>query len=70
MIIIMNQKNSNSSLILKPPPDLALLFNQFNNAIPENNSDPENVMQSKHYDFDELQQLKTPNKERSLFFSF
>ena len=63
-------KNSNSSLILKPPPDLALLFNQFNNAIPENNSDPENVMQSKHYDFDELQQLKTPNKERSLFFSF
>ena len=26
-------KNSNSSLILKPPTDLALLFNQFNNAI-------------------------------------
>ena len=37
-------KNSNSSLILKPPSDLALLFNQFNNAIPENNSDPENVI--------------------------
>ena len=36
-------KNSNSSLILKPPPDLALLFNQSNNAIPENNSDPENI---------------------------
>ena len=51
-------KNSNSSLILKPPPELALHFNQFNNAIPENNSDPENVMQSKYYDINELQQLK------------
>ena len=62
-------KNSNSSLILKPPPDLALLFNQFNNAIAENNSDPENGMQSKYYDFDELQQLKTLNKGKvSLFF--
>ena len=59
-------KNSNSSLILKPPPDLALLFNQFNNAIPENNNDPENVIQSKYYDIDELQQLKIPNKEKSL----
>ena len=37
-------KNSNSSPILKPSPNLALLFNQFNNAIPENNSDPENVI--------------------------
>ena len=61
-------KNSNSSLILKPPPDLALLFNQFNNAIPENNNDPENVIQSKYYDIDELQQLKIPNKEKSFSF--
>ena len=30
---------------MKPPLYLALLFNQFNNAIPENNSDPENVIQ-------------------------
>ena len=29
-----------TSLLLKPPPDLAFLFNQFNNAIPENHSDP------------------------------
>ena len=41
-------KVSNSSLILKPPPDLAHLFNQFNSAILENNSDPENVIQSKY----------------------
>ena len=51
---------------MKPPPDLALFFNQFNNAIPENHSDPENVIQSKYYDIDELQKLKTPNKENSL----
>ena len=59
-------KNLNSSLLLKPPPDLALLFNQFNNAIPENRSDPENVIQSRYYDIDELHQLKIPNKEKSL----
>ena len=46
-------KTSNISLILKPPSDLALLFNQFNNAIPENKSDPENVIQIK-YDIDKL----------------
>ena len=60
-------KNSNSSVILTPP-DLAPLFNQFSNAIPENNSDPENVIQSKYYNTDELQQLKIPNKEKSFPF--
>ena len=54
-------KKSNSFLILKPLPDLTLLFNQFSNAIPD--SDPENVIQSKYYDIDELQQF-------SLFFSY
>ena len=52
---------SNSFLILKPPPDLARLFNQSSSAIPENNSVPENVIQSKYYEIDELQQLKIPN---------
>ena len=61
-------KNSNSSLILKPAPDQAILFNQFNSAIPENISDLENVIQSKYYGIDELQQLKIPNKEKSLSF--
>ena len=55
-------KNLNSFLLLKPPPHLALLFNQFRNAIPENRSDPENVIQSKYHDIDELQILKIPNK--------
>ena len=59
-------KKSNSSLILKPPPDLALLFNQFSNLIPENNSDPENMLRSKYYDIDELQQFEAANKGKSL----
>ena len=55
-------KNSNSSLILNPAQDLALPFNQFNNAIPENNSDPEKAIKSKYYDTDKLQQLKKATK--------
>ena len=51
---------------MKPPPDLALLFNQFDNAIPQNSSDPENVTESKYYDIDELQKIKIPNKGNSL----
>ena len=50
-------KNSSSSLILKPPPDLPLLFSHNSNPgniPPENNSDPENVMQNKYYDIDKL----------------
>ena len=43
-------KVSNSSLILKLR---QTPFNQFN-SIFENDSDPENAMQSKYYDIDEL----------------
>ena len=56
-------------MILKSPPDFALILNQFNNAIPENSSDTENVIQSKYYDINELQQLEIPNKEKSLSLS-
>ena len=41
-------------------------MNQFNNnASPEDNTDPENVVQFKYYDIDELQTMKTPNKDKS-----
>ena len=59
-------KYLNSSLLLKLPPDLVFLFNQFNNAIPENCSDLENVIQKKYYDIDELQRLKVLYKEKPL----
>ena len=42
-------------------------MNQFNNnAFTEDNTDPENVVQSKYYDIDELQTMKIPNKDKSL----
>ena len=61
-------KSSISSLILKPPTDLTFLFNQFKNTNPENDSDLENVIQSKYLYINEMQQLKIPNKENSLSF--
>ena len=35
-----NVSNKNSSIHLTPPPNLALLFNRFNNTSPEQNFDP------------------------------
>ena len=53
-------------LSLKPPADLALLYNQFNNTFPEKDNDPVNVVNSKYYDIDEIQTLKFPKKHKSL----
>ena len=53
-------------LSLKPPSGLALLYNQFNNTSPEKNNDPENVVNSKYYNIDQIQTLKFPNKQKSL----
>ena len=59
--------NTEGSLLLKPSEHLKLLVNQFNNdASPEDNTDLENVVQSKYYDIDELQTMKIPNKDKSL----
>ena len=55
--------NKNSSVLLKPPPNLALLFNQFNNSFPEQQIDPENVVNSRYFDIDQIQSLKFPQKE-------
>ena len=51
---------------LKPPSDLTLLYNQFNNTSPEKHNDPENVVNSKYYDIDQIQTLQFPNKQKSL----
>ena len=61
------QINTDGSLLLKPSENLKLLVNQFNNnASPEDNTDPENAVQSKYYDIDELQTMKILNKDKSL----
>ena len=43
-----NFSNKNSSIYLTSPPNLALLFNQFNSTSPEQNVDPENVVNSRY----------------------
>ena len=61
------ENDHNSSLLLKPSPNLELLVNQFNNATPENNNDPgEKISSSKYYDIDEMRNLKIPQKNKSL----
>ena len=52
-------------LSLKPP-DLAVLYNQFNNTFRGKNNDPANVVNYKYYDIDQIQTLKSPNKHKSL----
>ena len=42
--------NDESSFLLKPSENLIPLKNQLNNASPEDNTDPENVVQSKYHD--------------------
>ena len=59
---------SNSSIHLTPPPNLALLFNQFNKTSLEQNVDPENVVNSRYFDIDEIQALKLYNKKTPSFF--
>ena len=60
------ENDHNSSLLLKPSPNLELLVNQFNNATPENNNDPEKISSSKYYDIHEMHNLKIPHKNKSL----
>ena len=58
--------NKNSSVLLTSPPNLALLFNQFNNSSPKQQIDPENVVNSSNFDTDQIQSVKFPQKEKSL----
>ena len=56
-----------SNLVLKPPPSLSSLFNQFN-SIPQtyDHKDPENVVWCKYHDLGEVQSMKIPNKNSCL----
>ena len=58
-----NASRKNSSIHLTPPPNLALLFNKFNNTSLEQNVDPENVVNSRCFDIDEIQAVKLPDKK-------
>ena len=55
----------NSSLLLKPSPNLEFLVNQFNNVTPENNNGPEKIFSSRFCDTDEIHNLKISQKNKS-----
>ena len=58
------------SVLLKPSPIFTILFNQFNNSSPEQYIDPENVVNSRYFDIDQIQSLKFPKKVVSLFLPY
>ena len=55
---------------LAPCPNLALLFKQFDNTSPEKNVDPENVVNSRYFDIDEIQALKLNDKKLPIFLPY
>ena len=59
--------NSTGTLILKQPANLSQLFNQFNNMT-ENYTkrDPDNVVECRYYDLEEILTLNIPKKSKSL----
>ena len=60
------ENDHNNSLSLKPSSNLELLVNQFNNATPENNNDPEKICSSKYYNIEEMDNIEIPHKNKSL----
>ena len=60
--------NDNSILTFIPPPNLKLLFNQFNELIAKSNKkSPENLINCKNLDVDETQKMKIKPNPLSLF---
>ena len=55
-----------TSLLLNPSPNLALLFNQFHTTRPEVNDDPDYLVNSKYYSINEIQSLTVANKKKSI----
>ena len=60
--------NSNNTLKRNPPPNLILLFNQFNELTAESNKkNPENFINCRNLDIDEIQNIKIEPNSLSLF---
>ena len=64
-----NSASTRSSINLKLPPNLGLLFNQFNDLSSDSiNKNPENMMTNcKYYDIDDTQKIKFKPNSFSLF---
>ena len=60
--------DDNSILTLNPPPNLKLLFNQFNESTAESNKkNQENLIHCRNLDIDEIQEMKIEANPLSLF---
>ena len=60
--------NSSRTLVLKQPANLSQSFNYFNNTTKNcGNKDPDNAVKSRYYDRTEIQTLRIPNKNKSLY---
>ena len=65
---VVKHSNDNSILKLNPPPNLKLLFNQFNELTAESNKkSPENFINCRNLDIDEIQKMKIEPNSLSLF---
>ena len=63
-----NDEDNSSNLVLKPPPNLSSLFNQYNNSSQIYDfRDPENVVKCKYYNLEEVQTMKIPNNNIFLY---
>ena len=60
------ENDHDSSLSLKPSSNLEFLVNQFNNAAPENSTDPKKISSSKHYEIEEMHTIEKPHKNKFL----
>ena len=65
------QRNDNSILKLNPPPNFKLLFNQFNELTAESNKkSPENFINCRNLDIDEIQKMKIEPNSLFLYFTY
>ena len=55
-------------MLLKPPPNLTLLLNHFNNSSSQQNIDLENVLNSRYLEIDQMQSFKFPQNYKCLSF--
>ena len=57
------------SLVLNPPQNLSLLFNQFNSLSDETNlhDDVDKINNCKQYDVEQVQTLKIPKNSQKMF---
>ena len=65
------QRNDNSILKLNPPANFKSLFNQFNELTAESNKkSPENFINCRNLDIDEIQNMKIEPNSLFLYFTY